>query len=147
MKKILAAFVGVVVLAAAGLSLWHFLGTSSPVATIGTDKVTVSDVNDSVNEILAERKGVSTTGMQLATGADLTLAEVNFHVIAYLLADTASENLVNVTQAEIASLQILLLKLVANLNYQKPWSLQISPRKIFRCTCTQYFLKKALTHW
>lgn len=103
MKKILAAFVGIVVLATAGFSFWHFLGTSSPVATIGNDKVTVADVNNSVNEILAERKGVSTTGMQLATGADLTLAEVNFHVIAYLLADTASENLVNVTQAQIAS--------------------------------------------
>ena len=78
-------------------------GSSAIEASVGSDKVTVSDVTTSVNNILAERKKVDTTGMNLPTGDALALNELNFHLIAYLLADTAAQNGVNLTPAEIAA--------------------------------------------
>ena len=103
MKKIIAAIVGVVVLAGAGIGLWIVLETASPVATVGKEKVSATDVNNSIKEILAERKGVATTGMQLAKGNDLTMSEVNFHLISYLLVDTASANGISVSAADVAA--------------------------------------------
>jgi hypothetical protein len=78
-------------------------GSAAIEASVGSDKVTVSDVTTSVNNILAERKKVDTTGMNLPTGDALTLNELNFHLIAYLLADTAAQNGVSVTPADIAA--------------------------------------------
>ena len=78
-------------------------GSSAIEASVGSDKVTVSDVTTSVNNILAERKKVDTTGMNLPTGDVLALNELNFHLIAYLLADTAAQNGVTITPAEIAA--------------------------------------------
>ncbi len=78
-------------------------GSSAIEASVGSDKVTVSDVTTSVNNILAERKKVDTTGMNLPTGDALALNELNFHLIAYLLADTAAQNGVTITPAEIAA--------------------------------------------
>jgi hypothetical protein len=78
-------------------------GSSAIEASVGSDKVTVSDVTTSVNNILTERKKVDTTGMNLPTGDALDLYELNFHLIAYLLADTAAQNGVSITPAEIAA--------------------------------------------
>ena len=78
-------------------------GSSAIEASVGSDKVTVSDVTTSVNNILAERKKADTTGMNLPTGDALALNELNFHLIAYLLADTAAQNGVTITPAEIAA--------------------------------------------
>lgn len=78
-------------------------GSSAIEATVGSDRVSVSDVTTSVNNILAERKKVDTTGMNLPTGDALALNELNFHLIAYLLADTAAQNGVSITPAEIAA--------------------------------------------
>ncbi len=103
MKKIIAAIVGIVVLSGAGYGLWMVLDSTAAVATVGNHKVSASDVTDSVKAILAERKAVRTTGMQLASGKELELAEVNFHVISYLWADTAAANQVTVTDAQVAA--------------------------------------------
>ena len=78
-------------------------GSSSIEASVGSDKVTVSDIKTSVNSILAQRKKVDTTGMNLPTGDALDLYELNFHLIAYLLVDTAAQNGVSITPAEIAA--------------------------------------------
>lgn len=103
-KLILGIIAGIVVVAVAvATTLALTVFKPEVVANVGKDVVTVKDVTNSVNEILAERKGVDTTGMQIATGADLTLEEVNFHVIAYLLADTAKANNVTVSDAEVAT--------------------------------------------
>jgi len=110
-KRTLAVIAAVlVVLVGAGVTLKLTVFKPAAVAHIGKDVVTVKDVTNSVNEILAERKGVDTTGMQIATGADLTLEEVNFHVIAYLLADTAKANNVTVTDAEVATRKASIIK-------------------------------------
>jgi hypothetical protein len=98
MKKIVA-LIGAGVLAVTLTAC----GSSAIEASVGSDKVTVSDVTTSVNNILAERKKVDTTGMNLPTGDALDLYELNFHLIAYLLADTAAQNGVSITPAEIAA--------------------------------------------
>lgn len=98
MKKIIA-FLGAGVLAITLTAC----GSSAIEATVGSDRVSVSDVTTSVNNILAERKKVDTTGMNLPTGDALALNELNFHLIAYLLADTAAQNGVSITPAEIAA--------------------------------------------
>jgi len=98
MKKIVA-LIGAGVLAVTLTAC----GSSAIEASVGSDKVTVSDVTTSVNNILAERKKVDTTGMNLPTGDALALNELNFHLIAYLLADTAAQNGVTITPAEIAA--------------------------------------------
>ena len=103
-KLILGIIAGIVVVAVAvATTLALTVFKPEVVANVGKDVVTVKDVTNSVNEILAERKGVDTTGMQIATGADLTLAEVNFHVIAYLLADTAAANKITVSDGDVAA--------------------------------------------
>jgi hypothetical protein len=98
MKKIIA-LIGAGILA----STLTACGSAAIEASVGSDKVTVSDVTTSVNNILAERKKVDTTGMNLPTGDALALNELNFHLIAYLLADTAAQNGVTLTPAEIAA--------------------------------------------
>ena len=98
MKKIIGAVAGVVLVVAAGLALWIALDSSAVAATVGKTKITAKEINDSINEILAERKTVSTTGMDLTTGADLTAQETDFYVLSQLLEDTAAENGLKVTQ-------------------------------------------------
>jgi hypothetical protein len=94
----------VVFLVALGLVLAFTVFKSAPVeAHVGKDVVTVKAVTESVNAIMAERKGVDTTGMQIATGKDLQLAELNFHLISYLLADTGAEQNITVTDAAVAT--------------------------------------------
>ena len=93
----------VLLVAAVGVTLAFTVFKSKDMAAqVGKLIVTNKDVTTSVNEILAERKGVDTTGMQIATGNQLTLAELNFHLISYLLADTAASKNVVVTDAQVA---------------------------------------------
>jgi len=99
---IIAAAVVVVVGAGIALGLTVF-SSQDMAAKIGSVTVTNKQVDTSVNEILAQRKGIDTTGMNIPTGSDLTLAELNFHVIAVLLADTGALNKITVTPAEVAT--------------------------------------------
>ena len=99
-KKILTAVIGVLVVAGAGVGLWFVLDSSAPAATVGKTKITASQINNSVKTIVAERKTVSTTGMQLAFGSALTAEELNYYIISTLLADTAAAQGVTVTDAQ-----------------------------------------------
>lgn len=110
MKKIIGAVAGVVLVVAAGLALWIALDSSAVAATVGKTKITAKEINDSINEILAERKTVSTTGMDLTTGADLTAQETDFYVLSQLLEDTAAENGLKVTPAQMKSIEAIAAK-------------------------------------
>jgi hypothetical protein len=99
--RILAGVVVIILAVAATLVLTVFR-SADMAAKIGSVVITNKQVQTSVDEILAQRKGVDTTGMQIPTGSDLTLAELNFHVIAVLLADTGALNKITVTPAEVA---------------------------------------------
>lgn len=70
-------------------------------ATIGSTKISQATVQKSIDGILAERAKVSTTGMQIATGAELNRSQLRFHLISVLLGDVASDEKITVTKAEI----------------------------------------------
>ncbi len=70
-------------------------------ATVGSTKIAQATVQKSIDGIIAERAKVSTTGMQLATGADLNRSQLRFHLISVLLGAVATDEKIKVTKAEI----------------------------------------------
>ena len=70
-------------------------------ATVGSTKIAQATVQKSIDGIIAERAKVSTTGMQLATGADLNRSQLRFHLISLLLGAVATDEKITVTKAEI----------------------------------------------
>jgi len=106
-KKIIAGVVGALVVVGAGIGLWLLLDSASPAATVGKTKITASQVTGSVNAVLAERKTVSTSGMQLGSGADLAAQELDLYIISALYADTAAANNISVTQSQVEAASIL----------------------------------------
>ena len=110
MKKIIAGVVGALVIAGAGVALWLVLDSSAAAATVGKTKITVNQVKKSVNQVIAERKTVSTTGMQLAFGSALNAEEVNYYILSTLLADTAAANKITLSQADVTAREAAILK-------------------------------------
>ena len=110
MKKIVAGVVGALVVAGAGVGLWFILDSSAAAATIGKVKISASQVDGTVKAIIAERKGVSTTGMQLAFGSALSAEALNYYIISTLLAQTAAANHITVTDAQVATRSATILK-------------------------------------
>lgn len=70
-------------------------------ATIGSTKITQATVQSSIDTVLAERKGVDTTQMQLETGENLNRSQLRFHLFAGLLKASATDLKITVTKAEI----------------------------------------------
>lgn len=103
MKKIIVGLVGVVVVAGLGVGLWFFLDSTAIAATVGKTKITESQVDGSIKQILAERLTVSTTGMRLATGSALSAQQLNFYIISSLLEQTAAAHNLTVTPAQVAT--------------------------------------------
>jgi hypothetical protein len=102
-KKIIGGLVGVVVVVGLGVGLWFFLDSSAIAATVGKTKITESQVDGSIKQILAERQTVSTTGMQLASGDALSAQQLNFYIISSLLEQTVAANNLTVTTAQLAT--------------------------------------------
>lgn len=110
MKKIIAVVVGALVVVGAGVALWLVLDSSAAAATVGKTKITVNEVKKSVDQVIAERKTVSTTGMQLAFGSALNAEEVNFYILSTLLADTAAVNKITLSEADVTAREAAILK-------------------------------------
>lgn len=109
-KKIIAGVVGALVVVGAGVALWLVLDSSAAAATVGKTKITESQIKKSVDQVIAERKTVSTTGMQLAFGDSLNAEVVNYYIISTLLADTAAANKITVTEADVTAREATILK-------------------------------------
>ena len=101
MKKIIAGVIGALVVVGAGAGLWIFLDSSAAGGSVGKVKISATQVDGTVKAIIAERKTVSTTGMQLAVGPALNAEALNFYIISTLLAQTAAANNVAVTEAQV----------------------------------------------
>lgn len=110
MKKLITGAVGALVVVGAGVALWLVLDSSTSVATVGKVKITASQLNGSVKAIVAERKTVSTTGMTLAYGADLSAEELNYYIISQLLKDTGAAKQVTVTPTQISAREAAITK-------------------------------------
>lgn len=110
MKKIVATILGIAVVLGAGVALWIALDSNPAAATVGGVKISASQLTKGVNEIIAERKTVSTTNMQLAIGSSLTAEELNFYVISTLLEGLGKADNIKVTDAQVASNEASTLK-------------------------------------
>lgn len=110
MKKIITGLVAALVVVGAGVGLWFFLDSVSAAATVGNSKITTSQVEGSLKAIIAERKTVSTTGMQLAVGPSLSAEVLSYYVILTLLTHTAAANGLMVTPEQVTARQAAILK-------------------------------------
>ena len=96
-KKIVA------VLGAGLLILVTGCSSSNSAATVGKTEIPLKTLQGTVSEIIEERNKVETTGLTLATGAELNVNAVRFHVISVLFDDIAERIKVKSTDAEIAA--------------------------------------------
>ena len=72
---------------------------SSMAAQIGDTKISASDVQSRIAEILSERTKYDTTGMQLSTGEELNRSETRFLVVATIFDKIAAKNGIKISQA------------------------------------------------
>lgn len=70
-------------------------------ATVGDTKITQATVQASIDSIIAERKKVDTSQMQLETGSTLNIAQLRFQVLTALIREVAKDYKVTATKAEI----------------------------------------------
>ncbi len=96
-KKIVAVFGAGLILFVTGCS------SSNSAATIGKTEIPLTTVQGTVSEIIKERNKVETTGLTLATGEELNVNSVRFHIISVLFDEIADRIKVKVTDAEIAA--------------------------------------------
>jgi hypothetical protein len=95
-KKIVAVLGAGLLLFVTGCS-----STNSAV-TIGKTVIPISTVQGTVSEIVKERSKVETTGLTLATGEELNVNSVRFHIISVLFDEIAERIKIKVTDADIA---------------------------------------------
>ena len=96
-KKIVA------VLGAGLLILVTGCSSSNSAATVGKTEIPLKTLQGTVNEIIKERSKVETAELNLATGEELNVNAVRFHVISVLFDDIAERIKVKITDAEIAA--------------------------------------------
>ena len=95
MKKFLAV---VSVISALLLSGCSQVGSA---ASLGSTKISQATVQGSVDAIIAARKGIDTSAMQLETGETLNRGQLRFHLLTQLLREVGKELKITVTKAEI----------------------------------------------
>ncbi len=105
-KKILASLT---VIAALLLSGCAQVGAA---ATVGDVKITQATVQASIDSVMAARASVDITAMQLESGETLNRAQLRFHLLSYLLLQTAKELKLEVTKAEIDTRRVSILEQV-----------------------------------
>ncbi|CAB4739799.1 MAG: hypothetical protein F2696_04480 [Actinobacteria bacterium] len=96
-KKIVAVLGAGLLLFVTGCS------SSNSAATVGKTEIPLSTVQGTVSEIIKERNKVETTGLTLATGQELNVNSVRFHVISVLFDDIAERIKIKITDAQIAA--------------------------------------------
>ena len=110
MKK----FTAVTIASVAAIAL--FLTGCSQVgaaATVGSTKITQATVQTSIDTVMAERKTVDTTQMQLETGEELNRSQLRFHLFAALLKASAKDSKITVTKAEIDTRREVIIQQVS----------------------------------
>lgn len=99
MKKALVALALVSMLALTGC------GRVGSAATVGDIKIPESKVQTLIDSIIHERTKVDTSGMQLATGADLNRSQVRFVIVTTLFDEIAKELKISVTPGDLISVR------------------------------------------
>jgi len=110
----LKKFTAVTIASVAAIAL--FLTGCSQVgaaATVGSTKITQATVQSSIDTVMAERKTVDTTQMQLETGEELNRSQLRFHLFAALLKASAKDLKITVTKAEIDTRREVIIQQVS----------------------------------
>lgn len=97
MKKIIA------LIAALSLVTLSACGNSNTAATLGKITITQTELQTTVDTILAERKGIDVSQMQLETGGTLNRSQLRFRIITTIFDEIAKELKLDVTKTEIAT--------------------------------------------
>ena len=95
MKKILALLGVISVLALSGC------GNVDSAATIGDITISQASAQATVDEVLAERSKVDTSGMQIQTGNALNRAQLRFTIVTTLFDEIAKELKLEISATEI----------------------------------------------
>jgi hypothetical protein len=94
-KKILALLGVISVLALSGC------GNVDSAATIGSTTISQSSAQKIVDEVLAERAKIDTTGMQIQSGAALNRSQLRFTIVTTLFDEIAKELKIDISSTEI----------------------------------------------
>jgi FKBP-type peptidyl-prolyl cis-trans isomerase (trigger factor) len=78
-------------------------GQANSAATLGDITISQTEFQASVDTLLAERKGVDVSQMQLQSGGDLNRSQLRFMIITTVFNEIAKELKLEVTKTEIAT--------------------------------------------
>ena len=106
MKKILA------VLAIASGFLLTGCSQSNEAASIGGFKITQTEVQSSIDAVMAERAKVDSSQMQLESGEALNRGQLRFKILMHTFDEIAKELKIEVTSSEIESKKAALIESV-----------------------------------
>ena len=97
MKKILA------VLTIASALLLTGCSQSNEAAIVGDFKITQTELQSSIDSVVAERTEVDTSQMQLETGEGLNRGQLRFKILMHTFDEIATELKIEVTSSEITA--------------------------------------------
>ncbi len=97
MKKILA------VLTIASALLLTGCSQTNEAATIGDFKITQTELQSSIDAVMAERTKVDSSQMQLETGEELTRGQLRFKILMHTFDEIAKELKIEVTSSQIGA--------------------------------------------
>ena len=97
MKKILA------VLTIASALLLTGCSQANEAATIGGFKITQTELQSSIDAVMAERTKVDTSQMQLETGEELNRGQLRFKILMHTFDEIAKELKIEVTSSQVGA--------------------------------------------
>ena len=97
MKKILA------VLTIASALLLTGCSQTNEAATIGDFKITQTELQSSIDAVMAERSKVDTSQMQLETGEELNRGQLRFKILMHTFDEIAKELKIEVTSSQVGA--------------------------------------------
>ena len=106
MKKILA------VLTIASALLLTGCSQSNEAAIVGDFKITQTELQSSIDSVVAERTEVDTSQMQLETGEELNRGQLRFKILMHTFDEIAKELKIEVTSSEITAKKFELIQSV-----------------------------------
>lgn len=103
-KKKLAALAVISALVLTGCS------QANVAATLGKETISQSEIQKRVDEVLASRKAVDTSGMQLERGEALNRAQLRFVIVTDVMNKIADELAIKITNTELATTKTALIQ-------------------------------------
>jgi urease gamma subunit len=107
-RKVLAASIAII----SSLLLTACGNTVTEAGKVGDTVITTNDVATSVNEVLAARRGVDVSQMQLQTGSTLVESQFQSYFYSALFDEVAKELKLNITNTELATYKATVIKTV-----------------------------------